>query len=118
MDPLKGHGGDYFPPEIFLRSVAILLHSLAMILCSLAKANKKINEKYSCKQRCGFLQRLRNQGKMYILHNFGKKSKRRKEEWKKERIEERRVKKGKKKRKKCLAKGRFDRELNFQPSEY
>src|SRR4029434_7193706 len=39
------------------------------------------NNKYSCKQRCGFLQRLRNQGKMYILHNFGKKSKRRKEEW-------------------------------------
>ena len=55
---------------------------------------------------------MRNQGKMYILYNFGKNSKRRKEEWKKERIEERRVKKGKKKRKKCLAKGRFDRELN------
>ena len=54
---------------------------------------------------------------MYILHNFGKKSKRRKEEWKKERIEERRVKKGKKKRKKCLAKGRFDREFNLQPSD-
>src|SRR4029434_5190774 len=49
--------------------------------------------KYSCKQRCGFLLRLRNQGKIYILYNFGKKSKRRKEEWKKERIEERRVKK-------------------------
>ena len=42
----------------------------------------------------------------------GKNSGRRKEEWKKERIEEIRVKKGKKKRRKCLAKGHFDRESN------
>ena len=53
--------------------------------------NKNNNTKYSCKQRCGFLQRLRNQGKMYILHNFGKKSKRRKEEWRRERRKERSV---------------------------
>src|SRR4029434_600989 len=59
----------------------------------LQKNNNKKAYKYSCKQRCGFLLRLRSQGKMYILYNFGKKSKRRKEEWKKERIEERRVKK-------------------------
>ena len=47
------------------------------------KVKSSNNNKYSCKQRCGFLQRLRNQGKMYILHNFGKKRKksgRRKEE--------------------------------------
>ena len=66
----------YITVQIYTYFIYVLLIYLLMywhfVVC-------KYNDKYSCKQRCGFLLRMQNQGKMYILYNFGKKSKRRKE---------------------------------------
>src|SRR4029434_2924061 len=91
MNPPAPIYGEAFKP------IALTAISFSHVTLSNTELEIKIiRGKYSCKQRCGFLLRLRNQGKMYILHNFGKKSKRRKEQWKKERRVEEGKNRGKK----------------------